>query len=168
MEEDALIGFHRRFEENYVHGYVVALGAKFFVVALVNDRIRYDGFECFRISDIKGLEYARNAPFVEAALKARREVRPSCKLDATSLETLLVSVRAAFLLVAIHQEKLDRDICWIGRILAVNRRSVSIMEINPDATWRDEPSQYELKSITRVNFDGDYERALHLVGGNPA
>jgi hypothetical protein len=167
MQKEALVGFRRRFEDNYVHGYVLALGAEFFVLASVSDRIRYDGYECFRIADIKKPDFAKNTAFIEAALTARGEVRPSCKLDVTSLETLLISASAAFPLITIHQEKRDSDVCWIGRILGVQRHNVSLLEIRPDATWCDEPSQYELKDITRVNFDGDYERALHLVGGNP-
>jgi hypothetical protein len=44
---------------------------------------------------------------------------------------------------------------------------MSLLEINPDATWDDTPSEYRLSEITRVNFGGDYEDALYLVGGSP-
>jgi hypothetical protein len=29
------------------------------------------------------------------------------------------------------------------------------------------PEEYQIREITRVNFGGDYENALHLVGGEP-
>ena len=50
----------------------------------------------------------------------------------------------------------------------VNRGRASLLEMNPDATWDDKPTEYRLSGITRVNFGGDYENALHIVGGDPA
>jgi hypothetical protein len=44
---------------------------------------------------------------------------------------------------------------------------VSLLEIGPDAKWEDKPKEYRVTEITRVNFGGDYENALHLVGGVP-
>ncbi|HEX7424334.1 MAG TPA: hypothetical protein VF311_10690 [Terriglobales bacterium] len=35
----------------------------------------------------------------------------------------------------------------------------------PDACWDDKPETYRLREITRVDFGGDYEEALRLVGG---
>lgn len=44
---------------------------------------------------------------------------------------------------------------------------MSLLEIGPDALWDDEPETYRLSEITRVDFGGAYEEALHLVGGFP-
>jgi hypothetical protein len=44
---------------------------------------------------------------------------------------------------------------------------VSLLEIGPDAAWDNESETYRLSEITRVDFGGDYEEALHLVGGSP-
>jgi hypothetical protein len=70
-------------------------------------------------------------------------------------------------LVTIHREEVDPVVCWIGREQCVNRARVSLLEIAPDAIWEDKPEEYRIKEITRVNFGGDYENALHLVGGEP-
>ena len=74
----------------------------------------------------------------------------------------------AFPLVTIHREKVEPDICEIGRVVQVRDGRVSLLEINPDATWNAEPKQYRLRDITRVDFGGDYEEALGLVGGRAA
>lgn len=37
--------------------------------------------------------------------------------------------------------------------------------MTPDALWEEKPEIYRLSQITRVSFGGDYETALHLVGG---
>lgn len=42
---------------------------------------------------------------------------------------------------------------------------VSLLEIGPGASWDDQPNEYKLRDITRIDFGGDYEQALHLVGG---
>jgi hypothetical protein len=68
-------------------------------------------------------------------------------------------------LVTIHRERVDRGVCWIGRVIGVDRGCVKLLEIRPDATWNDEPEVYRLSEITRIDFGGGYAEALKLVGG---
>lgn len=163
------VKFTRPFEDGSVDGYVLAIGPQFFLLALVEDNAWFNGFQCIRISDVRGLQVpAKYATFVKAALKKRGERmprKPSLKL--ASLEQLLWSANRAFPLVTIHREKVEPDICHIGRVTAVKNGRVSLLEIGPDALWDKEISEYRLKEITRVDFGGAYEEALHLVGGAP-
>jgi hypothetical protein len=161
-----LARLRRRFEETNVRGYIFGLGPKFFLIAVVSDRLRHDGFECFRLADLISVEPDPYANFAQEALRLRglrRPKMPRVKLD--SIEDILVSSAVAFPLVAIHSEAKDPDICQIGKVLAVNESQVALLEINPDATWDSEPTVHTLRSITRVGFGGDYEEALFLVGG---
>ena len=167
MRDKTLIRLSRRFETYQVTGYVIAVGKTCLALALVSDRIRFDGFECFRIADIRPPRPEPRAAFIEAALTARGEVYSPCPVDVTSIVTLLTSASAAFPLVAIHAERIDPGVCWIGVAQSVRRGWLTLLEINPDATWDDEPTRHRLRDITRVSFDGDYERALHLVGHTP-
>ena len=160
--------FSRRFEKSSIRGYVLDIGPRFFLLSLVSDRIRFDGFECFRVADVKGIRPDPYNVFVESALKRRGERRPKKpRVNVNSIEDLLLSAGRAFPLVTIHREQVDPDVCWIGRVLGVERGRVSLLEINPDATWDDNPTEFKLSEITRVNFGGDYENALFLVGGDP-
>lgn len=165
-----LVKFTRPFEEGWVEGYILAVGPRFFVVALVRDVAWFNGFQCFRMSDVRGLQVPpKFAAFVEAALKKRGERIPKKpRVSVESIEELLVSANRAFPLVTIHREKVRPGKCRIGRILNVIGGRVSLLEINPDATWDSNSSEYKLSEITRVDFGGDYEHALHLVGGSPA
>jgi hypothetical protein len=164
-----LVRFSRRFEESPVCGYVLEVGPKFFLLAVVSDRIWFDGFECFRISDISNLRPDPYAAFAEAALKKRGERVPKKpRLSLARTEDLLLSAGRSFPLVTIHREQVDPKVCWIGRVGRVDRGRVSLLEINPDASWDAQPTDYRVSEITRVNFGGDYENALHLVGGDPA
>jgi hypothetical protein len=78
----------------------------------------------------------------------------------------LRTANRAFPLVTIHREKVDAGACWVGRVVDLGRGRVTLLEIGPDASWDDELETYRLNEITRVDFGGDYENALQLVGGN--
>jgi hypothetical protein len=162
------VRFSRRFEKHAVRGYVLDVGPQFFLLALVSDRIWYDGFECFRISDVSKLRPDPYEPFVEQALRARGEKWPGKpRISLKNIQELVLTAGQAFPLVAIHREEVDPNVCWIGRILEVTPELVRILEVGPDAVWETTPEEYLLKEITHVNFGGDYEDALHRVAGEP-
>ena len=54
------------------------------------------------------------------------------------------------------------------RKLEVKGKVLRFLEIDPDAVWEQKPTKINLSDITRVDFGGQYEEALHLVGGDPA
>jgi hypothetical protein len=163
------VRFSQRFEDYPIRGYVLDIGPSFFLMALVSDRLWFDGFECFRLSDVRGVTADPYAHFAESALRKRRERVPNKpRVSVTSIEKLLLTAGRAFPLVTIFREQVDPDLCWIGRILSVKQGHVSLLEMNPDASWENKPNTYLLKEITRVNFGGDYEKALHLVAAAPS
>ena len=72
-----LVKFTRPFEAGSVNGYVLGIGPRFFLLALIDDYIRFNGFECFRTSDVRHLEVPhKHVRFAEAALKKRGERMP--------------------------------------------------------------------------------------------
>jgi hypothetical protein len=164
-----LVKFTRPFEQGSVNGYVIDIGPQFFLVALVSDGIRFNGFQCFRLSDVRRLQVpSKYAACAEAALKKRAErVSKNPHVVITSLPKLLLTANRAFPLVTIHRERVDPDVCQIGHVVDLRNGCVSMLEIGPDAVWDDKPETYSLNEITRVDFGGDYEDALHLVGGLP-
>jgi hypothetical protein len=164
-----LVKFTRPFEEGPITGYVMDVGPEFFLVSLVDDGIRFNRFQCFRLSDVRSLEIpAKYSRFSETALRKRGEHLPKKpRVVLGSLPKLLSSANGAFPLLTIHREKSDPDVCHIGRVVELSNQSVSLLEIGPDASWDEKPETYRLSEITRVDFGGDYEEALHLVGGVP-
>jgi len=163
------VRFSRRFETSPVRGYVLDVGPKLFLLALVSDRLWFDGFECFRVADVRNVREDPYAAFAEAALRKRRERVPRHpRVSVQRVDELLASAGRAFPLVTIHREQVDRKTCQIGRVEKVRRGRVSLLEIDPAAKWDEQPNGYRLSEITRVNFGGDYENALYLVGGSPS
>ncbi|MGA2440933.1 MAG: hypothetical protein ABSH08_08235 [Tepidisphaeraceae bacterium] len=168
LRDQRYVRFSHRFEKFPVRGYVLDIGPKFFLLAMVSDRIWFDGFECFRMKDISDLKLDPYTAFVEAALKKRGERVPKKPpVNLRDIKDLVLSAGLVFPLVTIQRERVDRNVCWIGRVLGVERGRVSLLEITPGATWDEKPTEYRLSEITRVGFGADYENALHLVGGNP-
>jgi hypothetical protein len=167
LEKHRLVRISRRFESSPIRGYVMAVGSQFFLLALVSDRLWFDGFECFRITDVLGVEADPYESFAEAALKKRGQRRPrKSKIDVKSVESILLTASEAFPLVTIHMERKAPDVCYIGRVSDIKKGRVSLLEINPHAKWETEPNHFPLNKITRVSFGGDYEGALHLVAGD--
>jgi len=168
MRTRSFVRFEQRFERLPVRGYVLDVGPKFFLLAVVSDRIWFDGFECFRVGDVRDLRPDPQRMFAESALQKRGERVPKKPhVSVASIEELLLSASREFPLVTVQRERVDPDVCWIGRILSVERGRVSLLQITPDATWEEKPQSYRLSEITRVSFGADYETALHLVGGDP-
>jgi hypothetical protein len=116
MGNRQLVRFSRRFERTTIRGYVLDVGPSFFLLALVSDRIWLDGFECFRLADVRNVAADPYATFVEAALRKRGERVPDKPaVDVRRTEDLLLSAGRAFPLVTIHCEEVKASACWIGR-----------------------------------------------------
>lgn len=169
LHDKLLVKFTRPFEGDSFNGYVLDIGPRFFLMAVVGERIRFDGFSCIRLSDVRELEAPHEyAAFAEAALRKRGERMPKKpRVSVASTEDLLLSAGRAFALVTIHREHVNPDVRYIGRVVGFAKGCVKLLEIGPDAKWDDEPIAYRLSEITRVDLGGDYEKALQLVGGPP-
>jgi hypothetical protein len=168
MRSRRLVRISRRFESWTITGYVLDVGPRFFLLWVVSDLIRFDGFQCFRCTDVKNLQPDPHAAFVEAALKERGDRRPrKPRVSVASISELLLSAGRAFPLLTIHRERVDPDVCWIGRVLGIDRGRLSLLEIDTDAKWENSSEEHRIAEITRVDFGGDYENALYAVGGVP-
>lgn len=65
----------------------------------------------------------------------------------------------AFPLITIHRERMDRSVCFVGRLRRTTQRAVTILEISPQAAWETE-SRYPINDITLLEFGGAYETLL--------
>lgn len=169
MAERRLVRVWRRFEKSWEEGYVVAAEDAWLVLQVLGPGVEFAGYIAFRHRDVTKVKSpAPNVEFVEAVLRKRRQ-RPTvlAGLDATSTVALLRTAGARFPVVTIHAEEVDRGACHIGRVLEVTSRRLRLQEITPKATWFDFAFCYAVGTITRIDFDGPYERALVLVGGKP-
>ena len=104
-----LVKFSRPFEGT-VHGYVLDVGPQFFLMALLSgDAFWFNGFQCFRISDVRRLQVPdKYAAFNEAVLKKRHQKTPrKPRISVASIQDLLQSANREFPLVTIYRERVD-------------------------------------------------------------
>ena len=152
----------RRLEK--VEGFIGSVSEKFVFIHVLEPSIHLDGYTVIPIRDIKyfKLKDEYNS-FAQRALALRgHEPTFRTDIDLTSFPNLLTSANKAFPLITIHIERIDPDICFIGRIEKLRRKSVTLRKVDPAAEWigtRD----FDFKDITRVDFGGGYEGALWIV-----
>jgi hypothetical protein len=168
MKSGTLVRFSRRFEDSFTTGYVLAVRPKWFMLLLIDDRVRFNGYSVLRIADTSKLQRDPFSEFVGSVLKKRKQKKPRVpQVDLSSTEKLLSSIAGQFSLVTIHTERIDPSVCYIGRIRAIAKGELSLLKIRPGAVWDRKATTYRLSDITRVDVGGDYEDALYIVGGEP-
>lgn len=165
-----IVRVHREtIEDGWTDGYVAGIGDAFFVLLEIKDAARFDGYHCMRYADVTQCEAPTPyADFQAAALKARSVVRPpNPRLNLLSLAALLRSGSEIFPTVTVHLEKKKPNVCYIGRMVSINRRQIVLRSITPDGEWMDHPEAYNLAEINKVSFGCAYEESLLLVAGDP-
>ncbi|MBI1683502.1 hypothetical protein [Caulobacter hibisci] len=168
LQERRLMRFHRRFEDGWVNGYVVGIGPVFLMLCEVSDHVRFNGFGCYRLGDVKNLQPAPYPEFIEAALEKRGEVFPETPAVAlNSASDILVTAGRLYGVVTVHAAADTPEACHIGAIVSVEGGVVWMQDIGPDAAWEAQPTARRLATVTRIDFGGGYETALALVGGPP-
>ena len=166
--------------DGYVDGFVVAVGAKHFALEIFSDTIQLNGLNFLRFKDVAD---CRNpAPFHEFLYRVMvlRKIKRvgSPNVDISSLKSILKIGGAHFPLTTIHLdlkgkgkgkgkgsiEEGDRSkVCYIGRVISVQNKTVKMRCISPGAQWEPVVEVYPLKLIFRVDFGGGYEDALLLA-----
>lgn len=152
-------------EGGLVDGFVAKCGADVFVLEVLDDSVRLNGFSCMRYTDVSSCEApSPREAFQRRVLALRGQSRrpPNLISDAATLGSVLEDARRSFPLVALFREAEAPDICFIGAIAALSDAAITLREITPDGVWESAPRVYPLSEITRLDFGGAYEEALFL------
>lgn len=164
-----LVRFWSRYDDSWTHGYVLDIGPRFFLFAPIGEDMRFNGFQCPRVSAVRELQVPDPyAEFTVAALRKRGQIiRRKPNVNVSSLSELLKSANRLFPLVTVHRERADPEVCEIGRVIDVTKSHLQLHEIGPDAVWDEKLTRILLREITLIESGGGYEEALNLVGGKP-
>jgi hypothetical protein len=150
-----------------LEGLVFGVSDLFLSMAILDERVRFNGIEIFCRDHMSDIQIpAPHATFYESALRLRGDRAPEPPpLDLASMRSVLESISKIAPLVVIHRELQEPDVCEIGQITALDAETFELREIDPDADWVEDISEFRYEDITRVGFAGDYEGALALVAG---
>ena len=143
---------------------MVGLSSELLLLHKVCNEILLDGYAAVHLREVTEADAGYpSREFVRAAIELRgqRPARPP-GIWLGSVRELLETAGAHFPLVTLHRERTYPDSCWIGRLVDVDERRVTIEGIDTSARW-DGLERYSLRSLTLVEFGGLYEEALTLV-----
>jgi hypothetical protein len=157
--------FRDGIEDGAVVGYVEAYGDQLALFSIVDEAVRYDGFEVLYIDDITEIEIPHpHAEFHEDALQLQGLVRPEApSLDLDEPRGFFESVMERAPLVTLYREIAEPDDVYIGAVRDVDDRFVTIIEVTPDAEFEHAPTKLLIEEVTRINFGTAYETLLLAV-----
>lgn len=151
---------------SHYSGFVLAVGAKWFLMAPLLDGGAFDGLIAFRLREVQSV--TRDTTFVARAARLRPEWPPSSltpeDIDLDTTAGVLRTLAGDGELIGIHTDQRLGAI-WVGLLDEITRRWLYLHEVRPDATWRDEPLGYRLGRIDTVETGGQYLLGLTSVAG---
>lgn len=164
----------RVWRENMEHGsfcgYVGGVGREFFLLWVLGDNLSFDGLYALRHRDVTEIEAPdTHHKFLEKAL-ALNDIQPDLPRDFALDDTagVVSSATSHSPVISVHVDGEDEaDICYIGRLVAVEDDGFNLQEVTPDATWLREPSFFAWEEVSTVSCADPYAKALIQVAGKP-
>jgi hypothetical protein len=151
-------------DHNPLSGFLLARSKRLTLIHLLStDVMELNGYTVVRNKDISRTRILTPGAFVLRALRLKR-ITPEPKegLSIADWPGLLRSADTLFPVVTIHQEILDPEVCFIGRVVLMTNQSYSLKEINPKARWS-RSRRYLFSDLSKVDFGGGYEASLAAV-----
>lgn len=161
------VRLHRSIEgADDVVGHIVLLGASWVLLSVLSDGCA-NGWVALPIAAVHGVDAAPGGRFVRRGLEHRRSwpaQAPRTRLNLSEgTDALIVSAASYFPLITLYAEHEDPYHCFIGRPISWSPERLRWQEMDLAAVWSEEPCEWELDAITRVDFGGRYEAALARV-----
>lgn len=167
QDELALVRIDRGSDLDLIEGYVVAVGAEWLLLAVLDGAIVLDGHTALRLQDVRAVRQRSSGDMAQQALTLREQwppTLPAVQLDLDSARGLLTSLLAQPV-ITVHPELDDPDVCFVGAPAELGDRSLRLLEVTPRGVWNSRPTKHRVEDITRVDIGGRYEQALLSVAG---
>ncbi|TBR35884.1 MULTISPECIES: hypothetical protein [Dyella] len=151
-------------------GYVGGVGREFFLLWVVGDSITYDGMYIMRHRDISELEAPdKHAPFMEKALALKHILpRPPRGFPLDDIREVVQAAARQSPVIGVHVDSEDEaEVCYIGKLIAVEDDGFHMQEISPDAEWLREASFFSWDEVSTISIEDGYATSLLAVAGTP-
>ena len=148
-------------DEQPLEGFLLERTKELLLLNLIStDVVCLNGYVVVRWRDVRKLKVQREDALMSRALRLKKIAasEPS-RISIAGWPELLESLTREFPLFTIHQEWLDSDVCFVGRLATMSASTFGLKEIDPDSRWRGS-RPYKFKDLTKVDFGGGYENAL--------
>lgn len=168
ISDGRLVEVTRRKGWDRLDGSIVSRSSKWLLLALEYDA-GFNGHALVRVSDVRRIQQYPSSSFVERALD-REGHWPLPQLqgvDLSSTRTLLESLAASEMLLAIHYEQEHPDECLIGVPRSFGHKKFRLQNVGTDAQWDAEDSVHRYEWVSRIDVGNAYERRLAAIAGRP-
>lgn len=149
-----------------ITGHVVSVGSDWVLVS-VYDNGAADGWVSLRTADLTSVSSAPGGQFVRRGLEFRRHWPARAPGTPLSLSAgplaLILSASSAYPVVTLFAEGEDPYHFFVGRPVSWTTEWLLWQEMNLAADWEEEPVEWDLSRVTRVDVGGRYQAALARV-----
>lgn len=151
-------------------GYVGGVGREFFLLWVIGDNLGFEGLYAMRHRDVSELEVPdKHHRFLERALQLKGLVPswpPALPLDDVRALVPAAALQAPAIGIYVDSED-EPEVCYIGRLAAVEEDGFYLQEITPDAEWLTEPSFFAWDEVSTLSMHDGYATSLLAVAGAP-
>jgi hypothetical protein len=142
------------------NGFVLGIGHELVLFHPFHD-FYPEGYTALRVADIKRVRSGKHERFWEVMLRGEglmERVGISDDLPLDDFRSLLVALheRDQYVTISCESREPDDDGFFIGRVVALDHESVSILHFDALGNWDEEPFVIAYGYITQVQFDTPY------------
>lgn len=158
-EKRTLVTVSRAIEDvENVHGFVLATSEDLVLLHEVNE-FHLDGFRILRRVDIARARHSQYERYRAAILKSEKQLKNvglSEELEIDRWESAFRSLKGIGRNLIVEAEHPEVDEFLIGKIVRVNKKSVTLRNFDALGMWDQEPRRLGYDDITSVTFDNEY------------
>ena len=153
------IGIERSNIETYkIYGFVLACSSELVLIHYFYD-FHPDGYQILRISDISGIRHSASDRTMQKILRAEgilEQVGLKHPIDLRSWQSALRNLKALGESVIVEGEEPEVDKFFIGKIIRINKKTLSMRHFDGTGKWDEELSYCPYEHISSVKFDCEY------------
>ena len=122
-----------------------------------------DGYSLVRVSDVENLRiFSHRDNWPKQAVRKLRLRPKRIKINLNTLAEAITDISEKVPLIHVEREVRYPKECWIGYPVEIGPKQLVLECLDHLASWDGHYSMM-LKDITRIDFEGGYERALALT-----
>lgn len=158
----------RRAAMDEVTGYVMDVGSRWALVAVLTEGREPNGYEVLRLRHVKRVKNIQKKGDIDRRVLEARGLWPlssiSVNLDRTG--PLLDDLTALEPVLMFHTEEKWPDMAWVGSLCRREGKRTWYHALDPQAQWLRELESFKTRRPTRISVGNDYVAGLVLVAGS--
>lgn len=159
------VRIERRKDMEDINGYVLDVGAKWALIAILTEGREPNGYELVRLKHIKRVKHVKQRDVVERRILEARGHWPLATIDVNLDNTgeMLRQLTDIQPVLSFHTEEKWPDMMWVGKLCQRTSKRTWYHALNPQAEWLPELESFRNRRLTRVSIGTEYVAGLLLV-----